>query len=483
MKLKEALSWTIVSVIIRYAIKLVGNLTLARLLTPEDFGLSAIVLAVVTGIEAITDVGTRPALIRTHRNDDDWLDTAWTLGAVRGIAIAIAIAIAAYPLAHFFEDARLAPMIVATASMSILIGVTSITAITVVRDLQLKHYAILEIVAGVGGYIVMLSWAWFAPSAWALLSGAIISTGIFTVASHFMFGSRPIRLRWNRAVLRELTGFGKWVFLSSLAGFFILQGDRFGVAKLVSVSAAGLYTIAATWAMSLQTVFGMFLSRLYLPVASQLWRRLGPDNPRFLSLRRSVLVMMIVPYAFAAGFSDTIIQYLYPQLYFGAGPIMAILVVGGWFSTLEFLYNDQLMVSGEPRWRFYAQLLSVAAMGVGLVAVGRGFDATIIAFIFSGGAVIRSMVLMLVCDRRHMRQMMPDLALTAIFLLVTVAARGGAAELMAHVSPLVALVTGVIVAAPPASYLAYKGLRGIFALTGGDAEPAAQTAPAVQGFV
>lgn len=466
MKLKEALSWTFVSVIIRYAIKLVGNLTLARMLTPEDFGLSAIVLAVVTGIEGITDVGTRPALIRTHRNDSEWLDTAWTLGVVRGIVIGIAIALLAIPLAAFFKEPRLAPMIAATGSMSVLIGVTSVTAITVVRDLQLKAYAVLEIICGIAGYAVMLTWAWVSPSAWALLSGAIVSTGVFTVASYFVFGSRPTRLHWNRPVLAELTGFGKWVFLSSLMGFFILQGDRFGVAKLVSVSAAGLYAIAATWSISLQSVFGMFLSRLYLPVAAQLWRRLGPGNPSFLSLRRSVLAMMIVPYAFAAGCSDAIIGYLYPHLYSGAGPIMAVLVVGGWFSTLEFLYNDQLMVSGEPRWRFYAQIASLVMMAGGLAAAIGDYSAERIALIFSGGALIRAMILMYACDRHRLRQMVPDMALTALFLLLTLIVKWGSFELTARVSTVAVLLTGFVVAAPPASLVAFQALRRIFALTG-----------------
>lgn len=477
MKLKEALSWTFVSVIVRYALKLVGNLTLARLLTPEDFGLSAIVLAVVTGVEAITDVGTRPALIRTHRNDDEWLDTAWTLGVVRGIAIGVVIALAAWPLALFFKDPRLGPMIAATASMSILIGVTSISAVTVVRDLQLKTYGIIEILVAIGGYAVMLGWAWVAPSAWALLSGAVVTTGAFTIASFFAFGSRPIRFRWSRAVLGELTGFGKWVFLSSLMGFFILQGDRFGVARLVSVSAAGLYAIAATWSQSLQMLFGMFLSRLYLPVAAQLWRQLGPGNPRFLALRRSVVVMMVFPYGFAAGFSDTIVNYLYPHIYAGAGPLMAILVGGAWFSTLEYLYNDQLMVAGEPRWRFYAQIASIVAMGGGLVAAAGHYDATHIALIFSGGALVRAMVLITACDRHHLRQMLPDLALTGLFLAIALGVRGACFELAMHISPLAALLVGFVVGAPPASLLAIQGLRRIFALTR-DGADAAMTDPA-----
>lgn len=477
MNIKQALSWTILSITTRYAIKLGGNLTLARLLTPEDFGLCAIVLAIVTGVEAITDVGTRPALIRTHRNDDEWLDTAWTIGVVRGAGIAIAIALAAIPLAIFFKDMRLAPMIAVTGSMSLLIGAQSVTSLTTVRDLQLKRYAVIEILDAILGYVVMLTWAWLMPSAWALLSGALFSGAVFTIASFFAFGRRPIRFRWSRPVVDELVGFGKWVFLGSLMGFFIFQGDRFAVARLISVSATGVYTIAFTWAMSLQAIFGMFLGRLYMPVAAKLWRDLGPRNDRFLSLRRSVLAMMIVPFAFAGGFSDIVIQFLYPNIYSGAGPVMAILVIYGWFSTLEFMYNDQLMISGEPRWRFYAQVISMAVMA-GLAAISWGnFTPEWIARIFTAGAIVRAVILIYACDRHKLGGMVRDLGITSLFLALTLCLKGVAIELTGYVSTLSALAIGSAVAVPMAALLAFHAMRRIFSLA--EEGPGNATPPAL----
>lgn len=464
MKLKEAFSWTVVSVVLRYAIKLLGNLTLARLLAPHDFGLSAIVLAVVTGLETITDVGTRPALIRTHRNDDAWLDTAWTLGLVRGIAIGVAIAVFAVPLAAFFEEPALAPMIAVTGTMSVLIGLTSITAVTVVRDLQMKRLAVLEIVAAVAGYIVMLTWAWLAPSAWALLAGAVVSTGAFTVVSHLFLSRRRLVLRWDHAVVAELIGFGKWVFISSLLGFFIFQGDRFSVAKLVSVQATGLYAIAATWALSLQAVFFMFLSRLYLPVAAQLWRRFGGPNAQLLSLRRHVLAAMIVPFAFGVGCAVPLIAFLYPGAYDGAGPIMAILVVGAWLATLEYLYNDQLMIAGEPSWRFYAQLVSVLAIGGALLALTGHYNAEAIALAFTGGTLIRAGILAYAADRHSLRAMQPDLALTGAFIALALIVSYAATLLSQHYSPLIALIGCFAVLAPVGAVIGWLALRNVFRL-------------------
>lgn len=466
MKLKSAFSWTLASVFVRYGIKLLGNLTLARLLTPEDFGLTAIVLSVVNGVQMLTDIGTRPALIRSHRTDDDWLDTAWTLGLVRSIAIAAIIVVAAWPLAIFFEDDRLGLMIALSGSMSLLSGLTNISVVMHIRDLQAKQIVLVETAAAIAGYLVMLTWAWLAPSAWALLSGSIVSIGAFTAASFIWLSPRPVRIIWNWDVVRELVGFGKWIFLSSVLGFFILQGDRFGVGKLVGIGAAGVYSIGLTWAMSLRAVFDMLLTRLYMPVIAKMARSSEALTESVSKLRRSVLSAMIIPFAFGFGCAEELIGLLYPNNYASAGPIMQILVVSAWFGVLEFVYNDQLMVNGEPGWLFQAQLTSVAAMAGALWWVASTeVTAIAIAWIFTGGSTIRAAYLLIALDRNDVRRVLPDLAIVALFLGLSVVVDKAASATASYTSPLIAVVVCASLLGPLGLLVATQTLRRIFRFT------------------
>jgi O-antigen/teichoic acid export membrane protein len=448
-------------------LKLLGNVTLARLLAPEDFGLAAIVMSVVTGIEALTDVGTKPALIRSHRTDDEWLDTAWTLGLLRSLVVTAAIACLAIPLAGFFEDERLAGMIAVTSLMSVLVGLSSITAITLVRDLEVKRLTIIELAAAIICYAVMLGWAWVAPSAWVLIAGALVSTGIFTVASWTWLAPRKLRLRWSVPVVRELLNFGKWVFLSSIAGFFIMQGDRIGVAKLVGITEAGVYAIGQTWAMSLAALFGMVLSRLYLPVVSSFYRAKEFQSPKVLSLRRTVIAALIVPFAFGAGFAEPLITFLYPQEYLEAGSIMQVLIVGAWFSTLEALYRDQLFAKGLPAWYSAAQALSIVAMGLALVVMATGgITALAFAYIFAGGAAVRGLTLLLAVERKTLRNTLPDLLLTGVFLAVTGVIATALAVPSLEASSLVTILVGFALLLPFGAGIAWWALKRVLTLAG-----------------
>ena len=464
MRLQNALSWTLISVGIRYALKLLGNRALARMLSPDDFGLAAIVMSVVTGIEAITDVGTRSALIRSHRTDDDWLDTAWTLGLIRGAGITIIIAISSIPIADFFEDDRLAALVAVTALMSFLVGLSSITAVTNIRNLEVKRLTILDTASAIVGYVVMLGWAYFSPSAWALISGALVSTGAFAFASWFWLGPRRVRLRWDPEVIRELMNFGKWVFFSSIAGFIIVQGDRVGVGKLVGITAIGVYSIGQTWSFALRALIEMVLSRIYLPVVSELCRRSSDFASKILIMRRTVIAALIIPFAFGAAFAQPLIGLLYPEEYAGAGAIMQVLVVGGWFSTLESLYNDQLIAKGEPAWHFSVQAFSIVVMGLVFLAMfSDGFSAIDFAYIFSGGAVVRGIAMLLAAERDTIMKIFPDLGLTAVLLGLIYILATMFVTPFGTSSPLTVLVGGFLVMLPFGAGICWWAIKRILA--------------------
>jgi O-antigen/teichoic acid export membrane protein len=459
VKIASAVSWTFASVGVKYALKLLGNLTLARLLQPEAFGLAAIVYAVISGVEAMTDAGTRPSIIRSTRTDDLWLDTAWTFQIIRSAFVAVIIASLAFPMGIFFDDSRLVPMIAATGLMSLLVGLTSLEAILSVRSLNLKTFSIVEVIAAVLGYLVMIVWAWVSPTAWALLWGGIVTTGVFTVLSYYVIGRRKHKFRMDRSLVSELVRFGKWVSISSALGFMILQGDRLIIGKLFSIEALGIYFIAVTWAGALQQLVGMFLSRLYLPMVAEFRRKSGDFNAEGRELRALILTSLVVPFAFAAGASDLIIKVLYPDNYSSAGAVMQILVIGAWLSILESMYTDQLLAAGQPRVRVFAQITSIVVLMAALTWVPREYGLTGIAVAFVISTAIRALFMAVVFNRNHYTYAVPDLLWTSAFCVLAIGVHFLVAWLSASNSSFMALFLAFVAFFPIGATLLGVSLR------------------------
>src|SRR5207249_2471425 len=107
--------WTLGGYASNQIIRLGSSLILARLLLPYDFGLAALVSMFVNMFQQFSDVGLGPAIIQSRRGDDPrFLNTAWTIGVVRGFVLWGCACAVAWPVAKFYHEPILLPLIIVT---------------------------------------------------------------------------------------------------------------------------------------------------------------------------------------------------------------------------------------------------------------------------------------------------------------------------------------------------------------------------------
>ena len=84
---------------------------LARLLSPEDFGLVAIAMSVVMIVEAVMELPLGFALVTLSKRTKLHYDTAFTLQLLRGLFLAALLLISSWPLSQIYDDPRLLPLV------------------------------------------------------------------------------------------------------------------------------------------------------------------------------------------------------------------------------------------------------------------------------------------------------------------------------------------------------------------------------------
>ena len=124
----SALTWRAVQFAGTKVIYFFRLLILARLLVPDDFGLLAIAVTAVGFFVSVTDFGMIPALVQGREVDEDWYDTAWTIGVARALGISAIIMLFAPLIAGIFAEPRsvdvirvlaLGPLLDALASIKV----------------------------------------------------------------------------------------------------------------------------------------------------------------------------------------------------------------------------------------------------------------------------------------------------------------------------------------------------------------------------
>ncbi len=375
--------WTTAQMLLSRALRLASNLILTRMLFPEAFGLMALVNVFQAGMQRLSDTGVVPSVVRSARGDDPvFLQTAWTVQVGRGAVLwALCVGFAA-PLARFYEQPELA-LLVPVASIGLLLaGLQSMELSLYRRHLTLGKLTGLEIGAQVLSIAVMVSWAWFQKSVWALVAGSIASAGFKTLLSYWL-GGREGRygFRWDREAAAELLHFGKWIFLSSTLSFLSGNLDRFIFGKTIPIGMLGVYSVGLTLALLPSDLIARLGNLVVFPALSRKLDAGGGLSSAFRDSRTPLLALASFVAVVLIGCGPPLIELLYDDRYHAAGWIVQILAVGAWFRALEVPAGSALLALGHARPVAAGHAAKVAGICV-FVPIGfslHGFPGALVA--------------------------------------------------------------------------------------------------------
>jgi O-antigen/teichoic acid export membrane protein len=245
--------------VVSQATRLGANLILTRLLFPEAFGLMALITVFIVGLTMLSDIGVSPSIQQSARGDDpDFINTAWTIQVTRGLVLFVASCLLGSVAVWIYGDDRLLLML-PVAGLSLLIAGFNPTRIdTASRHLLLGRVTVLDVIAQFLSLAIMIGLALSLKTVWALVIGGAIAALIrLIIMDHFLPGPRN-RFRWDVTAAWELIHFGKWIFLSTLCGFILAQGDKAIFGKYLSLEMLGIYNI------------GFFMGGFALAMASKI---------------------------------------------------------------------------------------------------------------------------------------------------------------------------------------------------------------------
>src|SRR5262249_34745254 len=108
---RTAAVWIVVGFGTMYLLKFFSSVILTHQLDPEVFGLMILVTTFLTGLHMFSDVGIGQAVFQSPKGDEpDFLNTAWTLQILRGLAIWLGAVLIAWPVAVFYDESPALPV-------------------------------------------------------------------------------------------------------------------------------------------------------------------------------------------------------------------------------------------------------------------------------------------------------------------------------------------------------------------------------------
>ncbi|TNC44693.1 polysaccharide biosynthesis protein [Rubellimicrobium rubrum] len=345
------------------AIRLGSNLILTRLLYPEAFGLMALIIVFLVGLTMLSDIGIAPSIQQSSRGDDrSFINTAWTIQVIRGVILWLICCLLGVIAAWGYGEDQLRAML-PVAGLSLLISGFDPTRIeTASRHLSMGRLTVLDLLAQVVGLAALLILVWIMGSAWALVIGGVLSSLIRLVIMHTLLPGQANWFHWERDAAVELITFGKWIFLSTLCGFIIIQGDKAILGKYLSLEALGIYNIGYFLAGFPQALAGAVMSRVMIPLHRECPPGTSAENYAKVRKSRALMTATVLTMQFVMAFFGVwLVELMYDQRFVAAGSVVTAIACMNIPYLIGMTYEYAALGRGDSRGLFH--LLLPKAMG------------------------------------------------------------------------------------------------------------------------
>lgn len=224
-------------------IGIVKLIILARLLSPLDFGLLGLATLSINCLNVFSETGIESALIQRDKIGRSELDTAWTIGLIRGLVLFSLLFMSSGWIASYFGNSALKPVLKVMATVSLAGGFINVGIVFFPKELEFKKKVSLDLVSDIAGAVVTILLAFWLRNVWAPVIGSIAWGITKCVGSYRMHLYRP-KFFWNWSVAKSLLRFGKHIFWISMVTFIITSGDDALVGKLLGLTMLGFYAMA-----------------------------------------------------------------------------------------------------------------------------------------------------------------------------------------------------------------------------------------------
>lgn len=343
----RSVKWSALMEAVTRAANPVVNIILARLLTPDDFGVVAIAIVAINFSQIFWDAGLRQTLVQTKDAPEEAAHVVFWTNIFLGILIYGILFFLAPSLAIYFNSPASGPVLRVLGFQIFLGSLSSVQQGLFVRDLDFRRLFWIKLLTAFVPGVFSISMAYLGYGVWALVVGTLIGQIINLILLWYFSPWRP-KFHYDLKLARNMFKFGLWVLTESVVAWFITWGDNLLVGKFLDIGELGVYQMGRTLTVSIITlVLNPFTPLLY-PTFSRLQNDMSALNESFHKVNR-IIISLVLP--IGVGFLLTgpeIATVLFGDKWQGLGLVLSLFGLMWGLSWLVGINPDLYRAVGRP---------------------------------------------------------------------------------------------------------------------------------------
>lgn len=360
--------WSAADAFLGQGVTFIVGLVLARLLSPDEYGLIGICLIFNTVLNGIVDSGFSNALIRKKNVTNEDYNTMFFTNLVISIALYVLLFISSPLISVFFARHELTSLIRVTG-LVLIFNALSITQITILtKKIDFKTKTKSSIISALLSGIIGISLAYMEFGVWALV-WQMISKQLFYTLCLWMFNRWCPTLTLSRGSFRYMWGFGWKLLLSGLLNNIWNQLYQVVVGKFYTPATLGQYTRSKEYANIFSSNITLIVQRVSYPVLSEI----QDDQMRMIAAYRKVIkVTMFVTCVFlisVGAVAEPLIFCMIGPQWHEAATFLPLICISMSLYPLHAINLNMLQVQGRSDIFLYLELIK-KVLAIGPICLG-----------------------------------------------------------------------------------------------------------------
>lgn len=363
------------------AISFISNMTLARLLCPEDFGTMGMIMVFVSFADVLVDGGLGNALIQKKIIEEKDTSTVFSANLLFSLFL-FGLVFFVSPFIELYTKVDKLSIYLRVLSVMILTrALYTVPLSLLTKNMQFQSLAKINVSASCVSVIICIIMAYYNYGIWSLICRNIMMD-ILLVVCLFIKSKYVIKLGFDKKTFQELFNFGFFVVLSNIVENLYSNAVTFFTGKKYSVKELGYYNQA----YSLQQIpiysLTSVLNQVLFPYFSKI-----QDNDRLVKDKLKISIQMITFFVFPLlvfliCYAEQVIIIIYSEKWLPCIPYFRLFCLAGFFNALIHINRSLLKSKGYTKTIFNIQLINtVVGIILLLLFLQISMIATVMAFV------------------------------------------------------------------------------------------------------
>jgi len=384
----KSLKWSGIGQVVKQLMYFMIYIVLARLLTPQDFGIIGMVMVFTGFVQIFSELGLGAALVQKLDLDERHLSSVFWVNLGTGVLLTGVIATSAPLIAAFYGNPVLRPITMVIA-LNFFIGSFKVVQNALLqKKMDFQKLACVEIIGAFIAGFVAISMALMGFGVWSLVVQSLLFTLVSVVMIWIFSSWRPV-FCWDAKAVKELVGFSSNLLGFNVLNYWVRNFDNLLVGKFIGPWALGIYTRAYGLMLLPVSQISAVISRVMFPALSSIQEEVERVKKVYLRSTRIIALfsfpLMVGLFVLAEPFIIAVLGEKWRQVV----PVLQILCISGLGqsvgSTVGWIYNSQGRTDLQFKWGMFSAAVRIIAFTIGL---HWGIIGVASAYVISGYVIL-----------------------------------------------------------------------------------------------